>query len=311
VRRVLGRLVLGCLAAGAAFVVWLLFVWPPPAWWRTHWPRETAFMRMRAAQLAAAGDTTPRRYRPVPLDSINDWLERAATAGEDDAFFLHHGIDWNAIRHALGYRRDAFSWSRERDRAELQRVLARAVERRDRLRGASTITQQLAKNLYLSPSRNPLRKVKEAVIAYRLEWSLSKERILALYLNIAELGDNVWGVEAASQAYFGRSAARVSMEQAAMLIATLPHPRTSNPAYRPGRTRWRQQLILRRLRGEDILVPDEVEEEAPPPARADTLPAGAAPDSAIRPSADTMLPPPTDSAAVPPKDTTAVPVPTR
>jgi monofunctional biosynthetic peptidoglycan transglycosylase len=307
VRRVLRRLVLGVLAAGAVFVAWLLVVWPPPSWWRTHWPSETAFMRMRARQLAVARDTTPRRYRPVPLDSINDWLERAATAGEDDAFFQHHGIDWNAMRQALGYRRETFAWGRERDRVELRRALGRAYERRDRLRGASTITQQLAKNLYLSPSRNPLRKVKEAAIAYRLEWALPKERILALYLNVAELGNNVWGVEAASRTYFGRSAARVSIDQSALLIATLPHPRSSNPAYRPGRARWRQQLILRRLRGEDVLVPDEIEEESPPvaaPAAADTLPLLPLPGTP-----DTAPAPPTDSAAVPGKDTTAVPVP--
>ena len=260
--RFLLRLLVGVAAAGAAFILWLLVVWPPPSWWRTHWPSETAFMRMRAAQLAAARDTTPRRYRPVPLDSISDWLERAATAGEDDAFFQHHGIDWNALRQALGYRRESFTWSRARDRAELRTALGRAYERRDRLRGASTITQQLAKNLYLSPSRNPLRKIKEAVIAYRLEWSLPKERILALYLNVAELGNNVWGVEAASQAYFGRSAAHVSLDQAALVIATLPHPRTSNPAYRPGRTRWRQQLILRRMAGERLEIP-KTEEETP------------------------------------------------
>jgi len=304
VRRVLARLFLGIVAAGAAFTLWLLFVWPPPSWWRTHWPSETAFMRMRAARLAAANDITPRRYRPVPLDSMSAWLERSATAGEDDAFFQHHGIDWNAMRQALGYRRDSFTWSRPRDRAELRTALGRAYERRDRLRGASTITQQLAKNLYLSPSRNPLRKIKEAVIAYRLEWALPKERILALYLNVAELGDNVWGVEAASQLYFSRNAARLSMDQAALLVATLPHPRTSNPTHRPGRTRWRQQLILRRLRGEAVEMPEEHEEgAAPAPVLPDSVPARPLP-------ADSTALPPPDSAAVPATGTTAVPVPT-
>jgi monofunctional biosynthetic peptidoglycan transglycosylase len=300
VRRLLARITLALAASGGLFFLWLVVVWPPPSWWRTHWPSETAFMRMRAGQLAAARDTTPRRYLPVPLDSISDWLQRAATAGEDDAFFHHHGIDRNALRQALGYRRDSFDWRRARDRAELRAALGRAVERRDRLRGASTITQQLAKNLYLSPSRNPLRKVKEAVIAYRIEWALSKERILALYLNVAELGPNTWGVEAASRRYFDRGAARIAMDQAALLVATLPHPRTSNPAYRPGRARWRQQLILRRLRGETVDLPDEHEEEA-------------APAPAPVPAADSLpvlpAPLPTDTAAVPVKDTTAVPSP--
>jgi monofunctional biosynthetic peptidoglycan transglycosylase len=305
--RVLRRLALAGAATGAAAVAWLFFVWPPPSWWRTHWPAETAFMRMRGRQLAAARDTTARRYRPLPLDSIGDWLERAAVAGEDDAFFSHHGIDYRALRSALGYTRDGFAWTSARDRAELRRALARAWQRRDRLRGASTITQQLAKNLYLSPSRNPLRKVKEAAIAFRLEWALPKERILALYLNVAEFGPNLWGVEAAARRYVGRGAARLSLEQAALLVATLPHPLSSNPAYRPGRARWRQQLIVRRLRGEPVELPDDAAEAdtVVPPASPPSRPV---PDSGVR--ADSLppdsLPPPRDSAAAPvPPDTAA------
>jgi len=263
VLRLLRNLLLLGFGGVALFVLWLCFVWPPPSWYRSHWPARTAFMAMRDRQARASHDTTSRRYQPVPLDSISDWLEKAATAGEDDAFFDHHGIDWHALRQAAGYPRDSFSWSRARDRADFRRTLRTAIARRDKLRGASTITQQLAKNLYLSPSRNPLRKVKEAVIAYRLEWALPKERILALYLNVAEFGPNLWGVEAASQRYFGRSASRLSLDQAALLVATLPHPLSSNPAFKPGRTRWRQQLILRRLRGEPVELPDEGEVAAP------------------------------------------------
>jgi monofunctional biosynthetic peptidoglycan transglycosylase len=292
---------IGLVALAALF--WMGFVWPPPSWWRTHWPAETAFQRMRARQLHAARDTTARRYAPVPPDSMSQWLERAATAGEDDAFLEHHGVDWRAVRSALGYRFETFTWSRQRDRAELQRVLGRAYERRAKLRGASTITQQLAKNLYLSPSRNPFRKVKEAVIAHRLEWALDKPRILALYLNVAEFGQNLWGVEAASRHYFQRSAARLSMDQAALLVATLPHPLTSNPTYRPGRTRWRQQYILRRLRGERVDMPDEVREDVAIPApRPDSVPAA----PPVVP-ADSLPPIPTDTATVPPApDTVAV-----
>ncbi len=299
VGRLLRRIFLTLVGTGALFAAWLLFVWPPPAWWRTHWPSETAFMRMRAGQLAAAHDTTPRRYHPVPLESMSVWLGRAATAGEDDAFFEHGGIDYRALREALGYRRASFDWNRDRDRAELWNALKGAYAHRDRLRGASTITQQLAKNLYLSPSRNPLRKVKEAFIAWRLEWALPKDRILALYLNVAELGPNTWGVEAASRRYFGRGAARVSMDQAAMLVATLPHPLSSNPAYRPGRTRWRQQLILRRLRGERVELPKESDDEslpvtadstAPPPVVDSVMPNPSSGDSST-PSPPGPVPP--------------------
>jgi monofunctional biosynthetic peptidoglycan transglycosylase len=257
VGRILRVFVLVGCAGTALFTAWILFVWPPPSWWRSHWPKETAFMAMRARQYRTAHDTTSRRYRPVPLDSMSPWLARAAVAGEDDAFYQHHGIDWRSVRSALGYRRDGFALGNPRDRAELQRALRASGSRRNRLRGASTITQQLAKNLYLSPSRNPLRKLKEAAIAYRLEWALSKERLLELYLNVVELGPNLWGVEAAGLRYFDRQASRLTMDQAAMLVATLPHPLTSNPASRPGRTSWRQQLILRRLRGEPVVVPQE------------------------------------------------------
>jgi monofunctional biosynthetic peptidoglycan transglycosylase len=277
--RIAALFVFSCVAL---FALWLVLVWPPPSWYRTHFPSKTAFMRMRERQARAANDTTPRQYLPVPIDSTSAWLARAAIAGEDDAFLQHRGIDWRSIRHALGYRRTAFAWADERDRSELWRALGGAWAKREKLRGASTITQQLAKNLYLSPSRNPLRKVKEAVIAYRLEMALPKERIMELYLNIAELGPNVWGVEAASRRYFDRPAIAVSMDQAAMLVATLPHPLSSNPSLRPGRTRWRQQLILRRLRGEPIVVPDDADEsarpvpadsiQAPVPAPADSSP---------------------------------------
>ena len=206
------------------------------------------------------GDPARRHYRPVPLDSIARTLRDAVTTGEDARFWDHAGLDYVEIRHAMGYRRAGFAWSSPRDRQEFLRAASHGWNRRAALRGASTITQQVAKNLYLSPSRNPLRKIKEAVTAYRLEWALGKPRILGLYLNIAELGDGIWGVEAASRRYFNRSARRLTETQAAALAATLPFPLRSNPAYRPNRMRRRQDLILRRLHGEPVVVP-KVEEE--------------------------------------------------
>lgn len=246
-------------------------------------------------------DGKERAYRPVPLDSIRSTARRAVTIGEDDNFWNHRGIDWKAMRQALGYRREAFSWSSKRDRDALVPLLLRAWSRRDALRGASTITQQLAKNLYLSPSRNPLRKVKEAVTAFRIEGAMPKERILELYVNVVELGDQVWGFEAASRHYFKRSAKRISTEQAAALAATLPFPLSSNPGYKPGRMRWRQQLILRRMRGENVEVP-KLETEVPPPppapaAPADTVPL-VVPDSILQPTVESLPPiepPPADS----------------
>ena len=261
------RAALGALLVCLACLLWLGFVWPPPSWWRTHWPSETAFMALRAAQLRAAGEAIPRRYHPVDSAAISPWLRRAAVASEDEAFYQHHGVDYRAVREALGYRRPTFSWTDAGDRAELWRAVRWAWRHRGRIRGASTITQQLARNLYLSPSRNPLRKLKEAAIAYRLEWALSKARILDLYLNVAEFGPNLWGVDAASRQYFHQPPGRLALAQAALLIATLPHPLTSNPAFRPGRTVWRQQLILLKLGGAPVTIPFEASE--------DTLPAPA------------------------------------
>ncbi len=262
-------------------------------------------MAMRSRQRGAGPDVVPRRYVPVPADAMSPWLPKVATAGEDEAFYLHHGIDYRALREAIDYRRAAFSWGDPRDRAELWRALGRAWARRDRLRGASTITQQLAKNLYLSPSRNPLRKLKEALIAYRLEWALDKHRILALYLNVAEFGPNLWGVEAASERYFGRPASRLSADQAALLVATLPHPLASNPSYRPGRTRWRQQLILLKLGGAPVVVPREEAEDSIPALLLAPPDSGTGADTVRR---DTV-PPHDNSAAAPliPPDTAAAP----
>ena len=287
--RTLGRkLVRAVLLGGGLFVLWLFAVWPPPVWYRTHWPAETAFQAHRRAGAWARSepvkDTAKRRaiirswdstrpsayaptrlYHPVPLDSISAWLPQTVMTGEDQRFREHHGIDWVNLRRALGYPRDRFEWGASRDRADLARALGRVWGRRDALRGASTLTQQLAKNLYLSPSRNPLRKVKEALTAYRLEAALPKDRILALYLNVAEMGPEVWGVEAASRYYYGRSAAQLNLDEAAAVAGMLPFPLRSNPGFRPGRMEWRQRLILRKLRGEEVEVPPVAEEEAAPP----------------------------------------------
>ncbi|HXE82503.1 MAG TPA: biosynthetic peptidoglycan transglycosylase [Gemmatimonadales bacterium] len=163
-------------------------------------------------------------------------LERMVIIAEDSRFKTHHGIDFIELRDA---------WAAGGHR------------------GASTITQQLAKNLYLSPSRSIFRKMKEAVTAVRLELVLPKERIMALYLNAAEMGPGLWGMDAASRAYFGVPASKLSPAQAAALAATLPQPRTSNPTYRPARMMERRNLILARYYGGKTPVP-HVEEDSIP-----------------------------------------------
>jgi len=232
-RKTVPRLTVGILTLGA---FWLFGVWPPPVWWGTHWPQETAMMRLREQ---------PVSYQPFPLSFLPQMLERMVMIGEDSRFRTHPGLDVEAIRDALGL-----------DRSAGFGPTVRAIwKKRDRLRGASTITQQLAKNLYLSPARNPLRKLKEAVTALRLEVVLPKNRILELYLNLVELGPGVWGMPAGSRRYFAVAVDQLSEEQAAALAATLPFPLSSNPSYRSGRMLHRRDLILARYHGVDVYVP--------------------------------------------------------
>jgi monofunctional biosynthetic peptidoglycan transglycosylase len=209
----------------ALAVAWLVGVWPPPLWWRDHAPRRTAMMRQHEAGSAASS-----RY--VPLEQVPAALQRMIIIAEDSRFRTHWGVDLVEIREA-----------------------ARAGMRR----GASTITQQLAKNLYLSSSRNPLRKIKEAVTAVRLEGALSKDRILELYLNVVEWGPGIWGIDAASRTYFGVAPSALSEAQAAALAATLPFPLSSNPRHNPNRMLTRRDLILARYRGRNVVVPPVVD----------------------------------------------------
>src|SRR5436309_8504766 len=235
--------------AGLA-LAWVLGVWPPPLWWRDHWPRETAMMRE-----VSDGRTVGRSDRNAPSDcptvrpsalkDISPLLQRMVIIGEDSRFRTHHGIDPAEIADALGADRGGGPVG----------TIAAVWRNRERLRGASTITQQLAKNLYLSSSRNPLRKLKEAVTALRLELALPKDRILELYLDTAEWGPGVWGADAASRAYFGVPPSRLDETQAAALAATLPHPRTSTPTVRPERMLARRDLILARYYGVDVYIP--------------------------------------------------------
>jgi monofunctional biosynthetic peptidoglycan transglycosylase len=212
-------------------------------------------MRLRMVERRTAGPPDGAAPAPVctvpptPLRDVSPLLQRMVIIGEDSRFRTHHGIDPDEIADALQLDRGAGVWA----------TVAAAWRRRDRLRGASTITQQLAKNLYLSPSRSPLRKLKEAVTALRLELALPKDRILELYLDVVELGPGVWGVDAASRQYFGVPPAQLDELQAAALAATLPHPRTSNPAFRPGRMLARRDLILARYHGRDVYIPPEEE----------------------------------------------------
>lgn len=200
------KLLRGLVAIGAFAFVYIGYVYltlPDVRRLATENPTASAFMELRKREAQEAGRNFNIRQRWVPYTQISNNLRRAVLVAEDAAFFDHEGIDLKELRASLEH-----NW--EEGRFE---------------RGASTITQQLAKNLYLSPSRNPVRKLKELLITRRLEAALSKRRILEIYLNVIEWGSGVFGAEAAARKYFGVSAAQLSTEQAARLAAMAPNPR--------------------------------------------------------------------------------------
>ncbi len=190
---------------------------------KTAWPKTTAFMERRKAELARSGQSSRLEWIPVPLSRISRSLPLAVVAAEDARFYEHGGVDWEAVRGAL-----------EKD-----------WESRNLRHGASTITQQLAKNLYLSPRRTPWRKLREWAIARRLEAELTKRRILELYLNVVEMGPRTFGAEAAARRYFGKPASDLSDLEAATLAAVIPSPRIYDPVRHPQRVARRAQRILR------------------------------------------------------------------
>lgn len=199
----------------AGWIVWYKFV--PPS--------ETAFMAQRLDEMRAKNPKAAIRHEWVPWARISPHLKRAVIAAEDARFVEHAGLDWEAIAKA-----------REKNR-QRGRVVA----------GGSTITQQLAKNLFLSPSKSYLRKGQEAVIAFMLEAILSKERILELYLNVIEWGNGVFGAEAAARHYFRIPAAQLGPEQAARLAAIIPSPRRFERNFRSEYLDGRVATILARM----------------------------------------------------------------
>ena len=227
-------------------------------------PTTTAWMEMRTAQARADGRPLRHDHRWVPYSRISPQLKRAVIVAEDSAFWRHEGVDLEQIRESM----------------EINLEQGRA------LRGASTITQQLAKNLYLSPSRNPIRKLRELIIARRLEAQLDKARILEIYLNVIEWGDGVWGAEAASRRYFGVPAARLSAPQAALLAGAIINPRVYNPGRPNARLLRRQRIVLRRMYA--VVPPTPVGTSSTPESADQPPPADLQP----LPPSDPLLPPP-------------------
>jgi len=249
VRRALRLLLALILIPIGALLLCLLFLpWPVSLRWKD--PGQTSFMEYRVREARKDGRTLTIQQEWVPLSQISGDLRRAVLLSEDDRFYQHHGIDWRALAEESGYRGDTvFSWWDLRDLGALREAVGYAWANRTEVKGRSTLTQQLAKNLYFTPERSLVRKVAEAVVAKRLEFFLTKDRILELYLNLAEWGPGVFGAEAAAHTYFDRGADDLTLEEAATLAAILPHPLTSNPHFHPARMVWRRDMLLLRLRG--------------------------------------------------------------
>jgi monofunctional biosynthetic peptidoglycan transglycosylase len=274
-------------AVGFAVLAYVYLTLPDVRSLATTNPTRTAFMELRERQAAAEGKRLRHVHRWVPYSRISQSLKRAVLVAEDDAFWDHEGIDMEQIRRSI--------------EINLQRGAA--------VRGASTLTQQLAKNLYLSPSRDPLRKLRELIIARRLEAELPKARIFEIYLNVIEWGDGIWGAEAAARTYFGVRASALSPAQSALLAGAIINPRVLNPAHPSPRLVRRQRMLLARMGSVTPPPPPPVVVEPPPVEEApsgDTLPQD---EGVADPVTDELVPEPgapVEPGTLPP---TEVPVP--
>jgi monofunctional biosynthetic peptidoglycan transglycosylase len=256
VRARLARAAAALAAAAFAFFAYVYLTLPDVRPLATTNPKTTAFMALRERE-AAQQDRRLRHYQVwVPYTRISQNVKRAVLVAEDDAFWQHEVIDMEQLK--ISIRND--------------------IERGRAIRGGSTITQQLAKNLFLSPSRDPVRKVRELIIARRLEAALSKSRIFEIYLNVIEWGDGIWGVEAAARSYFGTSAAALTAPQAALLAGAIINPRMYNPGHPNARLLRRQRIILSRMGGYVPPTTVPVVNNAPQPSDVKEQSETAAPD---------------------------------
>lgn len=235
------------LVLAGAVGVWLLYefiTFPGISRLRNENPTTTSMIEYRLSEARAEGKE-PRKFMIwMPIEQISPNLQRAVLAGEDSRFFVHNGFDWNAIEKA---------WDEAVKEGEKEAKEEGDYDPDDWIppmpsfkRGASTVTQQLAKNLFLSEDRNFLRKGREAVYTYFLERQLTKKRILELYLNVIEWGDGIYGAEAAARTYFKKSASDLTKDEAAFLSAMIPSPlNVFNPNKNRKRVFRRQRVILR------------------------------------------------------------------
>jgi monofunctional biosynthetic peptidoglycan transglycosylase len=294
------RALLLLLGLGLAFVVYL--------WWglpsrsdvsalATRNPARTAVMRQREEEAQDAKRKLGHSQAWVPLSRVSRHLIHAVLSSEDQKFFGHEGVDWEAVKASVEANQKAGRFAR----------------------GGSTITQQLAKNLFFSTRKSLVRKARELLVARWLEQDLTKARILELYLNVIEWGDGVYGCEAAARRYYGKSCAVLDETEAAGLVAMIPNPRRINPRVNAARHARAQRRVLwlmahagylgnTRLGSEPPPPPEPVEEDEPPPILPETNepPVGTTPTESLEP-APTPLAVPSD---VPPESPTPEALPT-
>lgn len=229
------RIVTGAIMALLCLLlIYELAMFSMVVWYAYRDPGSSAIMRQELSRLRETDPKAELRYTWVPYDRINASLKRAVVASEDANFTEHDGVEWDAIRKAWEYNHE------------------QQAQGRGKMRGGSTITQQLAKNLFLSSSRSYLRKGQELVLTYKIEHVMPKERILELYLNVAEWGVGVFGAEAAARHYYGTSAAGLGASQSARLAAMLPNPRYYDKHRNTSYLNSRTATLLRRMRMVDI-----------------------------------------------------------
>jgi len=232
------------LGAVAVWIGYEVLTFPNISKLRNENPTTSSMIEFRISEAVADGKEPKKAMIWTPIEQISPNLQRAVLAGEDSRFFEHHGFDWDAIQKA---------WDEAVKEGEKEAREEGDYNPDDWIppmpsfkRGASTVTQQLAKNLFLSEDRNFLRKGREALYTYFLERELSKKRILEIYLNIIEWGDGIYGAEAASRFYFKKSASDLTKDEAAFLSAMIPSPlNVFNPAKNRKRVVRRQKVILR------------------------------------------------------------------
>lgn len=241
------------LALLVGLFVYFYYTLPEVTTLKKRNPAKTALIELRDQEYRDRKMNVRRQQIWVPYGAISEHLKKAVILSEDSSFFSHKGVDVNELTEAVKKDWETMSFKR----------------------GGSTITMQLAKNLYLNPSKNPLRKLKEIIIAWQLEQALSKQRIFEIYLNVVEWGRHVYGAEAAARHYFGKPAATLTELEAATLAALLPNPRNS----REKSIAYRRNVILGRMskvgylpeadyvRAKETPLFEKIEEFTPPSAQ--------------------------------------------